>query len=201
VIAGLLLDLDGTLVDSRAPTEATWRAWAQRHGLDGEAVARSCHGVPSLQHVAAWAPHLDAAAESAAIEAEQVAADEPVRAFPGAAELLRASNAVAIVTSGTPELARRRLRDAGLTAPEVVVCAGDAPRGKPAPDPYLLGAQLLGVAIAACVVVEDAPAGIAAGVAAGARVMAVAHTHPCSELEAAERCFSDLYELMRALDA
>ena len=195
----LLLDLDGTLVDSHDSTEAVWRAWGDAHGLDGAQVARTCHGVPSAEHVANWAPDLDAAAEAERIEADQVAAEEPTPAFPGAAELLRAAPRVAIVTSGSPALVARRLQTSGLAAPAVMVTAGEAARGKPAPDPYLLGAERLGVAIADCVVVEDAPAGVAAGVAAGARTLAVLHTHPRAALAAADACFADLPALLAAL--
>ncbi len=197
----LLLDLDGTLVDSHDSTEAVWKAWGDAHGLDGADVARTCHGVPSAEHVATWAPALDAAAEAERIEAEQVAAEEPTPPFDGAAELLRAAPLVAIVTSGTPALAARRLETSGLIAPDVMVTAGEAARGKPAPDPYWLGAERLGVAIADCVVVEDAPAGVAAGVASGARTLAVLHTHPREALAAAEECFDDLRALLAFLRA
>ena len=201
--AALLLDLDGTLVDSRAPTEDAWRAWAVARGLAEQAdeVAHTCHGVPSVQHVATWAPGLDAAAESAAIEAAQVDSDAPTAAFPGAAQLLTLLGAdrVAVVTSGTPALAARRLAGAGLTAPAVLVCAGEAARGKPFPDPYLLGAERLGVSPQACLVVEDAPAGVQAGVAAGCQVAAVAHTHACAALTDAAACFEDLPSLLAAI--
>jgi sugar-phosphatase len=171
----LLLDLDGTLVNSRAATEGAWRDWAFAHGLDGERVAATCHGVPSQAHVAAWAPELDAAAQARAIEAAQVASREPTPAFRGAFEVLRAMppDRIAIVTSGTPELAHARLRRSGLPQPGVMVCAGDAPRGKPHPDPYLLGAELVGERPAECLVLEDAPAGVAAARAAGCQVEVV----------------------------
>ena len=176
---GLLLDLDGTLVDSRAATEGAWRDWAYRVGLGEQAdeIAASCHGVPSVQHVAAWAPHLDATVESAEIEGAQVVSDEPTPAVPGAAELLRIlpQARTAIVTSGIPPLAHRRLLAAGLRPPPTMVCAGDVPEGKPNPAPYLLAAARIGVPPQECVVVEDAPAGITAGRAAGAQVLVVEH--------------------------
>jgi mannitol-1-/sugar-/sorbitol-6-phosphatase len=201
----LLLDLDGTLVDSRAPTERAWRDWAFDRGLEASAdeVARTCHGVPSVQHVATWAPNLDAEAESAALEAAQVASTEPVTAFPKAPELLGLMPAgrVAVVTSGTPELASGRLAAAGLVAPAVMVRAGDVEHGKPGPDPYLLAAQRLGIPPASCLVVEDAPAGVQSGVAAGCQVVGVAHTHECAELAAADACFPDLRVAVQTLRA
>jgi sugar-phosphatase len=195
----LLLDLDGTLVDSHAPTEAAWSAWGAAHGLDGDEVARTCHGVPSVEHVRTYAPGLDAQAEADRIETAQAESDAATPAYEGAADLLRAADKVAIVTSATPALAAKRLRNAGLTAPAVMIRAGEVERGKPAPDPYLLAAERLGVDPADCVVVEDAPAGIAAGRAAGARVLAVTHTHARDDLAGADAVYDDLPALLRAL--
>ena len=70
-------------------------------------------------------------------------------------------------------VARARHRVAGLPAPEVFVTAERVKRGKPEPDAYLLGAQLLGLAPQECAVVEDAPAGVLSGLAAGCHVIAV----------------------------
>ena len=84
---------------------------------------------------------------------------------------------VAIATSCALPLARARLAAAGLAAPAVLVTADQVARGKPAPDPYLLAAERLGVDPADCLVLEDAPAGVAAGRAAGMTVWAVATTH------------------------
>src|SRR3954466_9510277 len=185
----LLLDLDGTLVDSRGPTERAWRDWAFDRGLEASAdeIARTCHGVPSVQHVATWAPSLDAAAESAVIEAAQVASTEPVTAFAMGAELLdlMPPGRVAVVTSGTPDLASTRMAAAGLTPPALMVRAGDVEHGKPGPDPYLRGAELLNLPPADRLGVEDAPAGVTSGLAAGCQVVGVAHTHSCVELEGA----------------
>lgn len=199
--AALLLDADGTLVDSRAPTEAAWRAWAQEHGLDAERVAATCHGVPSRRHVADWAPELDADAEARAIEAAQVDSGAPVAAFPGAAELLQALPAerVAVVTSGTPALVRRRFADAGFALPAALVTADDTERGKPDPEPYLAAARLVGAQPHDCLVVEDAPAGIVSAVAAGCQVAAVAQTHDAHELGAADAVFADLPALLAAV--
>lgn len=201
----LLVDLDGTLVDSRAPTERAWREWAAGRGLADRAdeVARTCHGVPTAQHVAAWAPELDAQAEADRIEAAQIASAEPVSAFPRAADLLGLlpPGGVAVVTSGTRALATGRLAQAGLPEPAVMVCAGDVARGKPGPDPFLFAASRLGVAPAECLVVEDAPAGVAAGLAAGCQVVAVAQTHGCAQLDGATACLPDLRVAVQVLRA
>lgn len=88
----------------------------------------------------------------------------------------------AVVTSGTRATARHRLAAVGVPEPEVLVTADDVTVGKPDPTPYLAAAAALGVAATRCVVVEDAPAGIAAGRAAGATVIAVATSHPSADL-------------------
>jgi sugar-phosphatase len=83
----------------------------------------------------------------------------------------------AIVTSATLELAERRLDAAGIPRPGVMITAEDVTRGKPAPDGFALAAKRLGFDAADCLVFEDAPAGIAAGEAAGADVMVITATH------------------------
>jgi sugar-phosphatase len=88
----------------------------------------------------------------------------------------------AIVTSGGAELARARLGQVGLPIPRVLVTGDAVKRGKPDPEPYLLGAKRLGVAVERCVVIEDAPAGIQAGHKAGMRVIGIGATHPREEL-------------------
>jgi mannitol-1-/sugar-/sorbitol-6-phosphatase len=199
--AGLLLDSDGTLVDSERVTEEAWGAWAASHGLDAEAVARSCHGVPGPQHVAEWAPHLDPVAEAAAVEAVETSTGDQVTAYPGAAELLTLlpPDRVAVVTSAPPPLLNARWGGAGLTLPPTVVTPRDVEVGKPDPAPFLVGAERLGVDPADCLVVEDAPAGIVAGAAAGCQVVAVATTHPADELGAADEVFDDLLALLDAI--
>jgi sugar-phosphatase len=188
------------LVESLAATEAAWREWGFAHGLDGDRVAATCHGVPSVEHVAAWAPLLDASEEAAAIEAAQVELDVPAPAFDGARELLELlPGRVAVVTSATLPLAHARLGRAGLPVPEVLVTPEAVQRGKPAPDPYLEAARRLGVDPADCLVVEDAPAGVAAGIAAGAQVVAVTTTHEAAELAAADEVFGGLREVLQAL--
>ena len=195
----ILCDLDGVLVDSGAAVEAVWRDWAVAHGLDGEAVAHASHGVPTREVIASVAPHLEAAEE--AVRVERLHAATGGEALPGAAELLRRAPAtsVAVVTSGSHELASARLEAAGLPAPVIVVTADAVRRGKPAPDAYLVAAQALGADPAGCVVIEDSPAGIAAGRAARMTVWAVTTTHSASELTDADRTAPDLAALLEPL--
>ncbi|HEU4656214.1 MAG TPA: HAD-IA family hydrolase [Capillimicrobium sp.] len=183
--AALLVDLDGTLVDSTAPVVRAWTAFAHRHGLDPEHVLRSAQGRPSRETAASFTPPELHAREAAAIEHAEVHDTDGVVALPGAAALLRSATPLAIVTSCSTALARARLRASGLPVPDVLVSCDDVARGKPDPEPFLLGARRLGVDVERCVVLEDAPAGIAAGRAAGARVIAVRTGHAAAELAAA----------------
>jgi sugar-phosphatase len=193
-VTALLCDLDGVLVDSTAAIARVYRAWAARHGLDGDLVVATAQGRPSREVVRVCAPDLDAAAESAAIEAAHVGDQAGVVVIAGAAELLAETPAerIAVVTSCSDALAAARLRAAGLAVPRVLVTADMVARGKPDPEGYLRAASLLGAAPADCVVLEDAPAGVAAGRAAGMRVIGVLTSHGRGALEGADAYVEDL---------
>ena len=195
--AAVLSDLDGVLVDSGAEVERIWREWAVSRGLDADAVGRTSHGVPGVQVIERWAPELDAVAESTRLD--ELHARTGGVALPGAAELLGSVSPLAVVTSCTPPLADARFSAAGLVAPEVVITADLTPRGKPHPDPYLAGARALGVSPRDCLVIEDAPAGVAAGREAGATVWAVCTTHAADDLGAADAVVADLPALLHRL--
>ena len=191
----LLVDLDGTLVDSTGPVRRAWGAFAQRHGLDADHVHRFAQGRPSRESVRLLVPHTDTAAEAEALEHAELTDADGVVALPGAHELLRAGRKLAIVTSCSRALATVRLRAAGLPIPPVLVSADDVERGKPDPMCYVMGARRLAVAPGECLVVEDAPAGITAGRAAGAKVLALRTTHPDHDLHEAEAIIDDLNAL------
>lgn len=195
---GVLVDLDGTLVDSTAPVRRVWNAFAERHGLDPDAVERFAHGRPSRESVRALAPHADQKAEEEIIEASEVADTDGVVALPGAAQLLAIDLPLAIVTSCSTALAMTRLRAAGLEIPDVLVSSDGLERGKPDPTCFLIGARRLGVDPERCVVIEDAPAGILAGRAAGAVVIAVRTTHGDDELSNADAIADNVAALVGA---
>jgi len=184
---GLLFDMDGVLVDSTAAVARVWSVWARKHDLDPDTVVKIAHGRPSISTIRELLPNADHEAEDREVERLEIEDVEGIAALPGAAELLRVlpASRYAIVTSATRPLAEVRLRAAGLPVPENLVTARDAKRGKPNPDPYLMGAQLLGVSSMECVVIEDAPSGIRAGKAAGARVVALRTTASEAELQEA----------------
>lgn len=195
---GVLVDLDGTLVDSTAPVRRVWEAFARRHGLDPDAVERFAHGRPSRETVGALVPDADQEAETRVIEAAEVQDTDGVVALPGAAQLLGIDLPLAIVTSCSTALAAARLRAAGLEIPEVLVSSDGLERGKPDPTCFLIGARRIGVDPERCVVIEDAPAGIHAGRAAGAVVIAVRTTHDDDELGGADAIADNVGALLGA---
>ncbi|MDO5740416.1 MAG: HAD-IA family hydrolase [Ornithinimicrobium sp.] len=195
----VLFDNDGTLIDSHAAVERSWAAWALDHGIPAQRFV-GFHGMPSRGIVARVAPELDdLEAAVSDIDRRELEDTEGVVALPGAAAALSALGArAAIVTSAGRDLARRRIGAAGLTPPVVMVTADDIPagKGKPDPLPYLTGAARLGVDPARCLVVEDAPAGLRAGRAAGAAVVGITSTSNAEELEPlADLVVSDLSQL------
>jgi sugar-phosphatase len=183
----ILFDLDGVLVDSGAAVERAWERWAARHKLQLHHVLAEAHGRRTTDTIRVVAPWLDAEAESRALEEAETADTHGVVALPGAASLLELLpvGSWAVATSGTRSLAATRLMHAGLPLPKVLVAAEDVQYGKPDPQPYVNAAQALAVDPARCVVIEDAPAGIAAGIAAGAIVLALTTTFAASELHGA----------------
>ena len=183
----LLFDLDGVLIDSTPAVTRVWTRWAIDHGLDPNDVVQKAHGRPSLATIRDYLPHSDYETENRKVERGEIEDLAGIVTLPGARELLNAipSGRWTIVTSCTRALAEVRLGAAGLPIPERLLTSDDVKNGKPDPEPYLLGASLLGVSAADCVVVEDVPAGIRAGKAAGARVIACRTTAPDSELKTA----------------
>jgi sugar-phosphatase len=181
----ILFDLDGVLVDSTPAVIRVWSRWAVAHGFDPDEVVRKAHGRPSIATVRDYLPHADAEAENREVERGEIEDLAGVVPLPGARELLSAlpPDRWTIVTSCTRRLAQTRLRAAGLPIPDRLVTSTDVKNGKPDPEPYLKGALFLGVPARDCVVVEDAPAGILAGKAAGARVIACRTTASDSELK------------------
>jgi sugar-phosphatase len=106
---------------------------------------------------------------------------------------------LAVVTSCGPDLAAARFAAARLSPPAVLITSDLTDRGKPHPDPYLAAASALGVSPHDCLVIEDAPAGIEAGLAAGATVWAVETTHSRDELSAASLVVADLWAVLERL--
>jgi mannitol-1-/sugar-/sorbitol-6-phosphatase len=186
----LLFDLDGVLIDSTPAVARVWQRWAREHNLDPEMVVRMAHGRPSRTTIRELLPN--AATDRAVLEQEdreverrEMADLDGVVLLPGARQLLNSlpPDRWTIATSCTRPLAEVRLRAAGLPIPANMITSTDVKIGKPDPEPYLKAAAKLGFAASDCIVIEDAPAGVRAGKAAGARVIALLTTMIRRDLE------------------
>jgi mannitol-1-/sugar-/sorbitol-6-phosphatase len=184
---GILFDLDGVLVDSTPAVARVWSQWAIKRGFDPEDVVRRAHGRPSLTTICELLPHADYEAENRIVERAEIQDLDGVVPLPGTQALLNAlpPSQWTIVTSCTRALAEVRIKAAGLPVPERFITSNDIENGKPHPEPYLKGAALLGFAAEDCIVIEDAPAGVRAGKASGARVVGLLTTLPRNEVMAA----------------
>jgi mannitol-1-/sugar-/sorbitol-6-phosphatase len=185
--SALLFDLDGVLTDSTPAVTRVWHQWAIEQGFEPEKTVREAHGRPSIESIRELLPGADHEALNRELEAREIADLDGVIPLPGAIELLNSlpPDRWAVVTSCTRDLAEVRIRAAGLPVPLNIVTSSDITNGKPHPEPYLKGAEILGVSPADCIVLEDVPAGIRAGKAAGARVIALRTTATDDELRSA----------------
>jgi sugar-phosphatase len=175
-IRAVLLDMDGTIVDSDAAVERAWVTWSGEYGADLPAVLAVAHGAPAESTVRHAFPDLDEtdvlvrASRQLALQYDDVHDIVPT---PGAHELIAVLAELglpwAVVTSADTELATVRLKAAGIRPP-VLVTVDQISAGKPDPQGYRVAAERLGVPTAQCLVVEDAPVGVRAGRAAGAMV-------------------------------
>jgi len=185
----VLFDLDGVLVDSRHCVERHWLEWASQHHLNPDKVLHYAHGRRTVETIRLVAPHLDAEREATELEAGEAYDTDGLVKIPGALELLQSipPDAWGIATSGTHATASTRLAFGGLPVPDVLISGEDVVAGKPDPEPYLFAALMLGVKPTSCVVIEDAPAGIQAGHAAGMHVVGViSSAYLAEELSQAE---------------
>ena len=176
--AALLFDLDGVLINSTPAVARVWTKWALEHGFNPDEVVGRAHGRPSLTTVCEYLPHADHEAENKEVERREIEDLEGVVPLPGSLALLDSlpEDRWTIVTSCTRALAEVRIRAAGLPLPAKLITSNDIQHGKPNPEPFLKGASVLGFPAAECVVLEDVPAGVRAGKAAGARVIAFTTT-------------------------
>lgn len=174
----VLLDMDGTLVDSTAVVERLWWEWAEPHGLDRDTVLKTVHGRQGWQSMAILLPERDHAInleENRRMLTHESVETDGVLAIPGAADLLRSLQGFphAIVTSADVALMTARMSAAQLPITDLAITAERVSRSKPDPEGFLLAASALGIDPAGCVVFEDSGAGIRAGIDAGMTVIGV----------------------------
>jgi sugar-phosphatase len=185
--AGILFDMDGVLVSSIGSVNRCWRRWAEHYGLPGAETYQIPHGTRAVDIIRSLKPELDVAEGLRLIEDMEIEDVADLQVLPGARALLESlpPERWAIVTSATYRLLLGRLYAAKLPVPERIISGDMVERGKPDPEPYRRGAELIHAAPADCIVVEDAPSGVGAGVAAGSRVLGVLGSHSEAELRAA----------------
>jgi sugar-phosphatase len=167
--SALLFDNDGVLVDSHAAVNVAWGILAEEFGLKNFSISNH-YGTRAQDLILELVGEARfEQANNRINELEQATADQ-THALPGAVELLHSLPAGiwTICTSANSNLGRARIKAAGLPLPEQFVSGDDVEHGKPAPDPYLLGAKRLGFEAGECIVFEDADAGVKAALAAGA---------------------------------
>lgn len=188
VCKGLLVDMDGVLVDSTPAVARAWQKWCAKYHMDAEWVTKRAHGRTSLATIRDLRPNAtreEQQADNRWLEQMEMEDVEDVTALPGTRELLASAHAdqVTVVTSATRPLAEIRLRAAGLLdLVRHMVTANDIQRAKPDAQPYQNGAAELRLPAQDCVVIEDAPNGVRSGKAAGARVIAIRTTTLDDEL-------------------
>jgi mannitol-1-/sugar-/sorbitol-6-phosphatase len=184
---GLLFDMDGVLISSIGAVERSWKRWYAMHDVRNASSFVLPHGTRAVDIVRTLKPEWNEAQVAdglRSIEDLEIEDTDGLTVLPGAKALLQQlpMERWAIVTSATRRLLLARLAAVGLPVPERLISGDMVERGKPDPEPYRRGAQMLGLRPEECVVVEDAPSGIGAGIAAGSRVLAVLGTHNVSEL-------------------
>lgn len=180
--------MDGVLISSIGSVERSWTKWAEKHGVDPALAIRTAHGRRAIESIRILRPDLNDQEELRRIEDMELEDNEGVEILEGVQQILHdlPANRWAVVTSATQQLALSRLRYSRIPIPEHVVTADRVSKGKPDPEPYLMGAKLLGLRPEDCLVIEDAPSGVEAGHAAGCKVLATLFSHSMESLSAAD---------------
>jgi len=186
--------MDGILISSIASVERSWTRWAERRGIDPALARRTAHGRRAIETVAMLRPDLDSEAELKVVEQFEIEDNTGLTVLPGVQQLLAAlpRGRWTVVTSATDRLARIRLAAGGIPVPERLVAAEQVTCGKPHPEPFLAGAELLGIAPADCVVFEDSASGARAGRDAGCTVVVTTFSQPAESFAAAHYVVRDL---------
>ncbi len=185
---GILFDMDGVLISSIGSVVRAWRKWAELYGLPDASNFEVPHGMRARDIIKTLRPDVDLKQAVQVITDLEIADVADLTVLPGVKALLEGlpPQRWAIVTSSSQPLLLARLKAAGLPLPERLISGDMVERGKPDPEPYRRGAELLGFRPEECVVVEDAPSGVGSGKGAGCRVLGVLGTHSVDELHEAD---------------
>lgn len=197
-VDAVLFDIDGTLVDSTPAVERSWHTLAGEMGLDVGPILAACHGRRAQDTVDEFVDPGDRAGALARLAELELTDLTGVVPLPGVTSIVAGlpDDRWAAVTSGDRLLMQQRLVAAGLPLPKVLVAAEDVTVGKPDPEGYAKAAAELGFAPRRCLVVEDTPVGVAAGLAMGAQVVAVTTTFDVAQLRSATAVLDSLEALI-----
>jgi beta-phosphoglucomutase len=203
LLQAIIWDLDGVIIDSSEQHRRSWQQLAAETGVlftDEDFWAtfgRSNAAIIPLF----WGSHLPPEQVASLADRKEVhfraLLRDNLRPLPGAIELMRAAHAAglkqSLASSAPMENITVIIDGLGVRQWLDAIVSGDRlPHGKPAPDIFLLAAESLGIAPAHCLVIEDAPAGVAAAKAAGMRCLAVTNSHAAATLNAADRIVDSL---------
>ncbi|KAF4575089.1 HAD-like Sugar Phosphate Phosphatase [Pleurotus pulmonarius] len=202
IVDAVLFDMDGTLLDSTAGVVGAWEKFKETYpGIDIHKILDTAHGVRTVDNLKNYCgltdpDELEREAlrfETAIVETSTNNGRQGIVKLPGVSAIIEELEPAladpqqrwAICTSATRAYATAALGIAGIPVPKVFVAAEDVEKGKPFPDPYLLGAKLCGVEPEKCIVIEDAPSGIRSGKTAGCQTIGLLTTHKLSQVQEA----------------
>ena len=187
-VRGILFDMDGVLVSSLGSVERSWTTWAEARGIDPALAIKTAHGRRAIESVRFLRPDLDDEEELNWIEDLEVEDKEGLEILKGVKPILETlpEKYWTVVTSATERLARIRMAYGGIPVPARMITADMVTKGKPDPEPYQRGADLLGFRPEDCLVIEDSASGANAGRAAGCKVLATLFSHSLESLSAAD---------------
>jgi sugar-phosphatase len=185
---GILFDMDGVLVSSLGSVERTWETWARARGIDTALAVKTAHGRRAIETVRLLRPDLNDMEELHWLEQMEIADNVGLEMLAGVERILEnlPEKYWTVVTSATDRLARSRMEHGGIRVPARIVSADMVAQGKPHPEPYLKGAELLGLPPVECLVIEDSASGAQAGHAAGCTVLATLYSHSLASLQDAD---------------
>ncbi|TQN72243.1 Glycerol-1-phosphate phosphohydrolase 1, partial [Colletotrichum shisoi] len=190
---GFLFDMDGTIIDSTEAVVKHWHTVGNEIGVAPDVILETSHGRRSIDILRILAPEKANWEYTREMEGRlpRLYGKDAVE-IPGARALLDAliekKAPWAIVTSGTEPLVGGWLNVLQLPQPEHLVTAESVENGKPDPTCYLIGREKLGLQDPSkqILVLEDSPAGIRAGKAAGCKVLGLVTSHTVEQVVSAE---------------
>jgi len=185
---GILFDMDGVLVSSLGSVERSWEKWAEARSVDPALALKTAHGRRAIETIRLLRPDLNDLKELEWIEEMEIEDKVGLETLAGVERILETlpEKYWTVVTSATERLARIRMEHGGIRVPVRIVSAEMVTHGKPHPEPYRKGAELLGLTPAECLVIEDSASGAQAGRAAGCKVLATLYSHSLSSLADAD---------------